>query len=219
MRRFTDALTELTVALLVLGFAMSCVQAEPRIISTHFGVYADPSDNTSQCLAAPHDRLCIGNQFSAVNWEDLMSKEITHIVSAIGQLGEPIPDIQYHTVYYEDTSQTKPLQHWEAAAQFIKQALDSHPTNRILIHCAAGVSRSSSTLIYYLMKEHNMKFSEAFRLVKDARSVIRPNKGFTAELLAYEKTDRSIQRTPIKITFKMRTLREPDEQYDIHDEL
>jgi protein-tyrosine phosphatase len=48
----------------------------------------------------------------------------------------------------------------------------------VLVHCAAGVSRSSSTVIAYLMRKQKMSFNDAFMFVKKRRSVICPNYGF-----------------------------------------
>ena len=52
----------------------------------------------------------------------------------------------------------------------------------ILIHCAAGVSRSASFTIAYLMKKNKMKYEDAYALVKEKRKIIRPNSYFTQQL-------------------------------------
>lgn len=53
---------------------------------------------------------------------------------------------------------------------------------RILIHCNAGVSRSASVCIAYLMLHRKMNFAAAFCLVKSKRECIRPNDGFLKQL-------------------------------------
>ena len=53
---------------------------------------------------------------------------------------------------------------------------------------AAGVSRSASLVIAYLMKENNWKYEESFKFVKSKRSKIFPNLGFTNQLKCYEIT-------------------------------
>lgn len=53
---------------------------------------------------------------------------------------------------------------------------------RILIHCNAGVSRSASVCIAYLMLNRKMNFAGAFSLVKSKRECIRPNDGFLKQL-------------------------------------
>ena len=59
--------------------------------------------------------------------------------------------------------------------------------NRILIHCMAGVSRSSTVTIAYLMKTKNIKFNQAFEFVKEKRNKINPNNGFKKMLNQFEK--------------------------------
>lgn len=48
----------------------------------------------------------------------------------------------------------------------------------VLVHCNAGVSRSSTVVIGYMIKECHMSFEEAFRAVKFKRRTIQPNAGF-----------------------------------------
>ena len=48
----------------------------------------------------------------------------------------------------------------------------------VLVHCAAGVSRSASIVIAYLMRIKGWTYAEAFSYVKSKRFVICPNSGF-----------------------------------------
>ena len=57
----------------------------------------------------------------------------------------------------------------------------------ILVHCIQGISRSVSIVLAYLMyKGRTLK--ESYDLVREKRSVSRPNPSFVKELLAYELT-------------------------------
>lgn len=57
----------------------------------------------------------------------------------------------------------------------------------VLVHCHAGVSRSSSCVIAYLMQEHGMSFKEAFAYASKRRPIIFPNMGFQKQLLEFER--------------------------------
>ncbi|KAK5904909.1 hypothetical protein CesoFtcFv8_006426 [Champsocephalus esox] len=57
----------------------------------------------------------------------------------------------------------------------------------VLVHCAAGVSRSASLCLAYLMKYHRVSLAEAHAWVKARRPVIRPNGGFWRQLIEYER--------------------------------
>lgn len=52
----------------------------------------------------------------------------------------------------------------------------------VLVHCAAGVSRSATLVIAYLMTRKKMSFLEAHFFVKERRPIIRPNDGFMQKL-------------------------------------
>lgn len=56
----------------------------------------------------------------------------------------------------------------------------------VLVHCNAGVSRSSSIVIGYLMFREGLSFSDAYDQVKLARPSIRPNPGFYQQLERYQ---------------------------------
>lgn len=45
----------------------------------------------------------------------------------------------------------------------------------VLVHCAAGVLRSASFVIAYIMKKKSLNFKKAYKYVKEKRSVIFPN--------------------------------------------
>lgn len=48
----------------------------------------------------------------------------------------------------------------------------------VFVHCWAGVSRSSTLVIAYLMKELELSLIQATLLCRKGRSVIYPNPGF-----------------------------------------
>ena len=46
------------------------------------------------------------------------------------------------------------------------------------MHCFAGVSRSATFVIAYVMKYCNKSFEEALKIAKNSRSVVNPNPSF-----------------------------------------
>jgi protein-tyrosine phosphatase len=44
---------------------------------------------------------------------------------------------------------------------------------QILVHCMAGVSRSVSLVIAYLIKHKDMNYEAAYTLVKSRRKIVR----------------------------------------------
>jgi dual specificity MAP kinase phosphatase len=57
---------------------------------------------------------------------------------------------------------------------------------RVMIHCQAGVSRSSTIAIAYIMARSSLGMIDAFRFVKSRRSIVAPNFNFLGQLLDFE---------------------------------
>lgn len=57
----------------------------------------------------------------------------------------------------------------------------------MLVHCYAGVSRSATTVIAYLMVEKGAGFIDAANFVRKRRPIIFPNTGFQKQLAELEK--------------------------------
>ncbi|EFJ47476.1 hypothetical protein VOLCADRAFT_74968, partial [Volvox carteri f. nagariensis] len=58
----------------------------------------------------------------------------------------------------------------------------------VLVHCMAGVSRSASVAVAYLMWSEHLSYVEAFKHVKAARPCIYPNLGFLLQLWEWESS-------------------------------
>lgn len=69
----------------------------------------------------------------------------------------------------------KKAPYFDKGADFIYENL---PKTNVLVHCFAGVSRSTSIVIAYLMKYKDMKFDNAYEFVKSQRTCAWPNEGF-----------------------------------------
>jgi len=52
----------------------------------------------------------------------------------------------------------------------------------VLVHCMAGISRSSTIVIAYLIVRRGWSFEKAYEHVRTARPTIRPNDGFMQQL-------------------------------------
>jgi len=57
----------------------------------------------------------------------------------------------------------------------------------VLVHCMAGISRSATIVIGYLMTVYpTINFEAAFARVRKIRKVVRPNDGFLEQLRQYD---------------------------------
>ena len=55
------------------------------------------------------------------------------------------------------------------------------------MHCHAGISRSATVCIAYIMKHHQTDLTQAYDFVKQKRSCISPNLHFMGQLLEFQK--------------------------------
>ena len=91
------------------------------------------------------------------------------------------PGIVYKKIEVLDVPSTDLRPYFAETNKFIKDALDSE-NGRILVHCRAGVSRSASAIISYLISERGLTYAEAFKVTKAQRPIIKPNSGFELQL-------------------------------------
>ena len=132
----------------------------------------------------PH--LYIGSFACASNLEELESKKITNILCCGLGLKLFFPEkFKYHKIDLVDKEKENIRKYFEETNKFINDAIINK--GNVLIHCYAGISRSSSIIIAYLMKHNHMTFNNAFQLIKEKRGNVRPNSGFILQLKAYEK--------------------------------
>lgn len=96
------------------------------------------------------------------------------------ELGHPKSDVPY-TLYVpaNDHESCDISKYFHQAANFINDCLER--TN-IMVHCLAGVSRSVSLVISYLIKHRGFSFQKAYETIKSRRRIIHPNDGFIQHL-------------------------------------
>lgn len=66
--------------------------------------------------------------------------------------------------------------------------IDSHIINqrKVLVHCFAGISRSATIVIAYLMRKFSWEYEKTLEFVQSKRKIIDPNIGFLQQLQSYE---------------------------------
>lgn len=102
------------------------------------------------------DKLYLGNLKGASDLHALKQAGITHILQVAAGIKPFFPkDFTYKVINITDTSQSSLIRHFPAAIAFIKEGISR---GGVLVHCHAGVSRSASVVIAYLMQENSMDF-------------------------------------------------------------
>lgn len=169
------------------------------------------------------DWMYLGNLTHAAARNVVAELGITHILNVSRDIccyhiGNEA--LKYARIDLNDFQDANLYDYFKAAAAFIDECnpmyTTSYPQNRILIHCRAGVSRSASTVISYLIHrairwdnasadcldiirkrlqyakgtavgQDGLKLSVAYYHVKSCRSCIGPNEGFISQLEMWER--------------------------------
>jgi protein-tyrosine phosphatase len=118
------------------------------------------------------------------NPSSLEEKDISNVISVLKN-PEPLPKKYRHEkIEVDDTFGQGIETHFERAHQVIDEALQNN--EKILVHCRAGISRSATIVISYIMKSQRMKFEDALKFVKSKRRIVSPNMEFFLALQKYE---------------------------------
>jgi len=132
-------------------------------------------------------RLYLGCYQCARNQSGLASLGITHVLTVA--FYRPLYESQftYKVIAVDDKDIEDLLVHMKPAVDFITDALNSHPKNKVFVHCRHGVSRSATMVTAYVMATQRLRLEPAFALVKAKRPRVGPNAGFRAQMLLWEK--------------------------------
>lgn len=135
------------------------------------------------------DNLYLGNWYDSIDEQLLKNANITRIltlntenthtqanIAMFKRLG-----IKYKYIYINDNKHENISAFLDESLAFIKQ-----DKQNVFVHCSAGVSRSVSIIIAYLIKEKKMTYDTALHCIRMIRPIANPNSGFVSQLKAYE---------------------------------
>jgi len=157
--------------------------------------YSKPSFQRSKSsynsLPAPAEilpGLYLGCAKDAASEEVLSKYGITHILNVTPNLPN-VFESDSHYCY----KQIPIIDHWSQnlsqffpeAIQFIDEA--RRQGNGVLVHCLAGISRSVTLTVAYLMHTQKWSLNYAYDFVKLRKSDVSPNFNFMGQLLDFEK--------------------------------
>nr|XP_025973292.1 dual specificity protein phosphatase 5 [Dromaius novaehollandiae] len=129
--------------------------------------------------------LYLGSAYHASKCEFLANLHITALLNVSRKSSESFKDQYcYKWIPVEDSHTADISSHFQEAIDFIDYV--RRAGGKILVHCEAGISRSPTICMAYLMKTKKLRLEEAFDYIKQRRSLISPNFGFMGQLLQYE---------------------------------
>ena len=142
-------------------------------------------ETTSEISEIIENKLYLGAYQDAVNLKDSNDYGITRVISLGSEnkvsdiLDSTFEKLQIDIIDHADA----PIgDEFKRCIDFIKKE------GRVLVHCSRGISRSSTIVLAYLMKEVKMTLNEAYDLTRERRDCINPNLGFHLNLEKFQKS-------------------------------
>ncbi|XP_045414523.1 dual specificity protein phosphatase 8 [Lemur catta] len=182
-----------SVAILTGGFATfsSCFpglcEGRPgTLLSVSLSQPCLPAPSVGLTRILPH--LYLGSQKDVLD-KDLMTQNgISYVLNASNSCPKPdfICESRFMRIPINDNYCEKLLPWLDKSIEFIDKAKLS--SCQVIVHCLAGISRSATIAIAYIMKTMGMSSDDAYRFVKDRRPSISPNFNFLGQLLEYERS-------------------------------
>ncbi|XP_017794072.1 PREDICTED: dual specificity protein phosphatase 7 isoform X2 [Habropoda laboriosa] len=160
--------------------------------------YSDSdSDSTCDSVGPEEDKdfpvqilphLYLGNAANSEDREALARHRIQYILNVTPDLPnvfESAGSIKYMQIPISDHWSQNLASFFPQAIQFIEEARSSD--KGVLVHCLAGVSRSVTITVAYLMHKCSLSLNDAFNLVRSKKSNVAPNFHFMEQLHSFEK--------------------------------
>ncbi|NXX49008.1 DUS4 phosphatase, partial [Tricholaema leucomelas] len=148
----------------------------------------------SSCGTPLHDQggpveilpfLYLGSAYHAARRDMLDALGITALLNVSSDCPNHFEGhYQYKCIPVEDNHKADISSWFMEAIEYIDSVKEC--CGRVLVHCQAGISRSATICLAYLMMKKRVKLEEAFEFVKQRRSIISPNFSFMGQLLQFE---------------------------------
>ena len=146
--------------------------------------YSNTLDNILSEPTHIINNIYLGNAMNACNKDTIDKYDFKAIVNVTEEIPNYFSDenIEYLKINIRDNQTATIKPYFECFDNFI----NNNKNNNILIHCYMGVSRSTSMVLYYLIKYCGYNLNDSINYVKEKRKFINPNKLLYEELKNYE---------------------------------
>ncbi|XP_067272553.1 uncharacterized protein si:ch211-195b15.8 [Pseudorasbora parva] len=150
-------------------------------------VYYRDSQSERPQLSRILPHLYLGAE-TDVTQDGLSDRGISYVLSVSRCCPQPsfLPQTQYLRIPIDDSLRDDLLPWIPQALHFIDGAMSLGCS--VLVHCAAGISRSPALAVAYVMYSLKMDLDHAYRFVKERRPTISPNFNFLGQLQLFQGT-------------------------------
>ena len=151
--------------------------------------YRNISDPAPMNWVIPN-KLAIGDMTAAGNMAYLKQQGIGALVTARGPLSQSKEKYSFHNIDIlhipiADSHEANIGKYFPLVYNYVENSLNNQ--RPVLIHCAAGISRSATLTLSYLMRKYHLSPEQAINLVREVRPCINPNPGFLKQLKEYKR--------------------------------
>lgn len=131
--------------------------------------------------------LYLGSQEDALSSATLKALGIDNVLNVSISCPKPdfIADANFLRISVNDGHAAKIRPFFDVAYRFIEKCRKAN--SKVIIHCLAGISRSPTLAIAYLMRNLNLRSDDAYKFVKEKRPTISPNFNFLGQLYEYDR--------------------------------
>lgn len=148
------------------------------------------------------NNIYIGN-IKSIEKSVLDYNKIDLVISLLDNKYKLIGKIYYNHLFFEqyddivdmfgDNSKLDILKNCRSIYPILCENIESN--KRVLIHCLSGQSRSVAVVIYFLMRQCEIDYYDAYEFVKTKRKEICVNKYFEYQLLEeYDKNNQIVNK-------------------------
>ncbi|XP_046868117.1 dual specificity protein phosphatase 15 isoform X3 [Drosophila willistoni] len=152
--------------------------------------------------------LYVGNYRDSKDHQQLERFKISHIIAIHDSPRRLLPDKHYLCVMASDTPDQNLSQYFSVCNDFIHAARLRE--GNVLIHCLAGMSRSVTVAVAYIMTATHLNWKEALKVVRAGRAVANPNAGFQSQLQEFEQFKLPEERRRLRERFPSSALEQLD---------
>ncbi|XP_077083005.1 dual specificity protein phosphatase 5 [Siphateles boraxobius] len=141
--------------------------------------------------------LYLGSAYHACRQDYLSDLRITALLNVSRRDSRPAKgQFDYKWIPVEDSHTADISSHFQEAIDFIERVKEKG--GKVLVHCEAGISRSPTICMAYIMKTQRLQLEQAFEVIRKRRAIISPNFSFMGQLLQFESE--VVSSTPPSIT-------------------
>ncbi len=128
------------------------------------------------------EKVYLGCVEGAKDEEFLKKEGVTNILTCLNTANDhKVISLEQKIIEIVDEDSASIKKYFKDAISYIENA-----SGKVYVHCWAGVSRSATIVIAYLMWKNKLSFNEAYWSVKNKRNFISPNEGFVKQLKEFE---------------------------------